>query len=113
MARICVSLLACVLLIAPASASAAFGEAPARVPATLALTAPASAATLPQVPPREFSGDEQCVRATGAPGLLAVEEDNGVRFVHATRAGFTLGERVRLGEAFRCGTTTVRASGAG
>src|SRR4051794_2326479 len=83
--------------------------------AALALLAPAaaSAATLPQAPPKDFSGDEQCVRATGAPGLLAVENANGVRFVHATRAGFTLGERVRLAEAFKCGTTTVRTSGAG
>src|SRR3954447_3570457 len=78
----------------------------------LFVPASASAATLGEVPPVDLAGDEYCMRATGVPGELAVPTAQGVRFVRATRDGLTLGEEVRLGEDFRCGTVVARPSGA-
>jgi hypothetical protein len=91
MARLRSLLLLCLLLLAPASASAA---------------------TLGEVPPVDLPGDEYCMRATGMPGEIAVPTEQGVRFVRATSDGLTLGEEVRLGADFRCGTLVARPNGA-
>src|SRR4051812_12929309 len=78
----------------------------------LLIPASASAAPLGEVPPLDLRGDQYCVRATGVPGELAVPTPNGMRLVQATRDGLRADRELKLGASFDCGTVAGNANGA-
>lgn len=91
MARRCLPLLCSALLLAPASAQAAFTETP----------------TL------DVMGETSCLAPTGLPGELAIGNTAGARFLQASRTGLAQTAEITLGEGFGCGTIAGRPSGAG
>lgn len=91
MAPRCLTLLLSALLLAPASAQAAFTETPAL----------------------DVTGETSCLAPTGLPGEVAIGSTAGARFLQASRTGLAQTAEIKLGEGFTCGTIVGRPSGAG
>ena len=72
----------------------------------------ASAATLGELRPLELPAGLRCVDPTGAPGELAVQGPEGVRFVSVSRSGFANGPELSFAARYACRRIAGRVTGA-